>query len=163
VGGQARGLGAHRAGKPRGSRRELARRHRPEGSHRPARNAPGSSERQIRAPGARRPRRRARRQVRENGPREAGVFESVKAKVVAAQGRRTASSSAEKRRPASSTPPTRRRRTTSTTPSGCRRSSHPKIVYPMVLVKGANKRSRELHAHNACGVGDAHSWVHSSP
>jgi molybdate transport system substrate-binding protein len=79
----------------------------------------------------------------------AGVFESVKTKIVGAQDVRTAlvyvergdapagivyatdAASSDKVDVAFRVPP----------------ELHPKIVYPMVLVKGANKRSRELHTY----------------
>jgi molybdate transport system substrate-binding protein len=77
----------------------------------------------------------------------AGVFESVKGKVVAAQDVRTALSYVER-----GEAPVGIVYSTDAAASGkvdvalrVAADLHPKVRYPMVLVKGANRRARELH------------------
>jgi molybdate transport system substrate-binding protein len=77
----------------------------------------------------------------------AGVFESVRGKVVAAQDVRTALSYVER-----GEAPVGMVYATDAIASGkvdvafrVASDLHPKILYPMVLVKGANRRARELH------------------
>lgn len=78
----------------------------------------------------------------------AGVYQGVKARIVAAQDVRTALSYVERGEvPAGIVYATDAAASTKVdvafrVPSGL----HPRIVYPMVLAKGADRRSRELHA-----------------
>lgn len=79
---------------------------------------------------------------------KAGVFEGIKSRVVAAQDVRTALAYVERGEApvgivyATDAAASKQVDVAFRVPSDL----HPKIVYPMVLVKGANKRARELHA-----------------
>jgi len=79
---------------------------------------------------------------------KAGVFEGVKAKVVAAQDVRTALAYVERGEAAAGIVYATDAAASGKVDVAFRVPSdlHPKIVYPMVLVKGANRRARELHA-----------------
>jgi molybdate transport system substrate-binding protein len=79
---------------------------------------------------------------------KAGAYEGLKARIVAAQDVRTALAYVERGEApvglvyATDAAASSRVDVAFRVPSDL----HPKIVYPMVLVKGANKRARELHA-----------------
>jgi molybdate transport system substrate-binding protein len=79
---------------------------------------------------------------------KAGVFESLKGKIVAAQDVRTALVYVERGEAAAGIVYATDAAVSDKVDVAMRVPSdlHPKIVYPMVLVKGANRRARELHA-----------------
>lgn len=80
---------------------------------------------------------------------KAGVYEGIQSRVVAAQDVRTALSYVERGEApvgivyATDAAASRQVDVVYRIPT----ELHPKIVYPMVLVKGANRRARELHAY----------------
>jgi len=77
-----------------------------------------------------------------------GIFDAVKGKVVAAQDVRTALAYVERGEAPAGIVYATDAAASSKVDVALRvpRELHPKIVYPMVLVKGANRRARELHA-----------------
>jgi len=79
---------------------------------------------------------------------KAGIYEALKGKIVAAQDVRTALTYVERGEAAAGIVYATDAAASSDVEIAFRvpPELHPKIVYPMVLVKGANRRARELHA-----------------
>jgi molybdate transport system substrate-binding protein len=79
---------------------------------------------------------------------QAGAYEGLKARIVAAQDVRTALTYVERGEAAAGIVYATDAAASNTVDVAFRvpQDLHPKIVYPMVLVKGANRRARELHA-----------------
>jgi molybdate transport system substrate-binding protein len=77
------------------------------------------------------------------------VFASLRGRVVAAQDVRTALAYVERGEAAAGIVYATDARTSPAVDVAFRVPSdlHPRIVYPMLLVKGSNRRARELHAH----------------
>lgn len=80
---------------------------------------------------------------------KAGVFDAVRARVVAAQDVRMALSYVERGEVAAGIVYATDARSAAGVEVACRvpPDLHPRIVYPVLLVKGANRAARDLHAH----------------
>lgn len=80
---------------------------------------------------------------------KAGVFDAVRTRVVAAQDVRTALAYVERGEVAAGIVYATDARSAAGVEVACRvrPDLHPRIVYPVLLVKGANRAARDLHAH----------------